>query len=219
MSTAHTNAANLHPEEIRKLTAEADLAELEVQRTRIILEEGQLRAATKAADSDRHRILHFWWEVNSASCAQTVGTLGEWSRETPGCDITVMFNSPGGAITHGLALYDFIIQLRNRGHKITTEVQGQAASMAGVLLQAGDVRRMGRTAYLLLHEASFVTFGKVGDVEDQVAYVKRLQERLLSILAERSTMTKAQIRNRWKKTDYWLDAAEALAGGFIDEIV
>ena len=43
----------------------------------------------------------------------------------------------------GLALYDFIQTLRRKGHKVTTVSYGMAASMAGILLQAGDVRVMG----------------------------------------------------------------------------
>jgi ATP-dependent protease ClpP protease subunit len=56
------------------------------------------------------------------------------------------------------------------------------------------------------------------DVMEQQKFMQRMQDRCLNILADRSTLTKTQIKNRWKKTDWWLEADEALEFGFIDEV-
>jgi ATP-dependent protease ClpP protease subunit len=54
--------------------------------------------------------------------------------------ITITINSPGGSVMDGLALYDKILRLRRKGTPIETRATGLVASMATILLQAGDVR-------------------------------------------------------------------------------
>ena len=97
-----------------------------------------------------------------------------------------MFDSPGGGIIEGFSLFDQILWLRANGHQVTTIGQGMAASMAGVLLQAGDIRIMSPQASLLIHEASFGAMGSFGQVEDQVKFVKKLQERILELAGSAS---------------------------------
>ena len=49
-------------------------------------------------------------------------------------------------------------------------------------------------------------------------YVKKLQERILGILAERSTLSRRQIKTRWARKNWWLMADEALELGFVDAL-
>lgn len=203
--------ANRHEVEARKVAAEAREAEVEADK---------VERANKAAlaDNNWHHVYVFDKSVGDASVTACIKKLTEWSRNDPGCDIEIIFNSPGGSVVDGMALYDFILQTKNKGHKITTSSLGYAASMAGILLQAGDVRKMGSEAWLLIHEASFGVSGSTGEVEDRVEWIKKIQERIVAIFAEKSTLSKAQIKRRWHRKDWWLDADEALALGFIDEI-
>lgn len=176
------------------------------------------RVLNERASSDEANIYYFHGAVNSISSSDCIESVGFWTRKRPGSDITIIFNSPGGGVFEGLALYDFIKDIRARGHKVTTKSVGMAASMGGILLQAGEERVMGPNAYMLIHEVSAGTMGKVSEMEDALEFSNRLQEKLLSILAERSSMTAAQIKRKWKKKDWWLDAQEALELGFIDRI-
>jgi ATP-dependent protease ClpP protease subunit len=93
-----------------------------------------------------------------------------------------------------------------------------AASMAGILLQAGHQRIMGRESWLMIHEASFSASGKTGDVEDTVEWVKAMQERILNIFATRSKMTKSALKRKWTRKNWWISSDEALKLGFVDEI-
>ena len=167
---------------------------------------------------DTVRLYNFSHSVNGASAQTCIGMVGQWFREDPSKPITIIFNSPGGSVIDGLAVYDFITELRNQGATIETVTLGMAASMAGVLLQAGDNRVMGRNSVLLIHEVSSGAIGNISQLEDEVAFSKKLQDKLLDILADRSTLTKSQIKRRWKRKDWWLDAEEALELGFCDEI-
>ncbi len=110
------------------------------------------------------------------------------------------------------------VAIKAAGHTLTTVTVGMAASMGGILLQAGDVRVASRNSVILIHEVATGASGKMTDLEDEVEFAKSLQKKLVSILAERSTMTAKQIENRWKRRDWWLSSDEALKLGFVDAI-
>lgn len=181
------------------------------------LESERIKREFKDADDSAlsQRIYDFVGEVREGSVSEAIDTLTEW-RHRSKRPITIRFYSPGGNVIAGLALYDYLKSLRAEGIHITTVALGYAASMAGVLLQAGDVRLIGPNAYVLIHEVSSADYGKVSEMEDYLKFTKRLQTRLLNILAERAKLTPKQIARRWKKTDYWLDADEVVALGFAD---
>ena len=216
----------------RLLNAEAALAEshLEIDKLKLKSEKLYLQDVTQthkiaamkydeymASDNLRHTF-RFLGSVNSASCKSAIDALVRWHRLDPGCDITLVIDSPGGDIISGFHLFDTIIWLRAEGHKITTIATGMAASMGGVLFQAGSYRIMTPQASMLIHEAQFGVGGSTGQVEDEVKYVKMLQDRILTILAERSSLSKAQIKRRWARTNWWLMSDEALELGFADSI-
>ena len=91
--------------------------------------------------------------------------------------------------------------------------------MGAVLLQAGDRRVIGSNAFVMLHEVSNGASGKVSEIDDSVELSKRLQKRLLTILADRSTLTVQQIQRKGTRRDWWLDADEAVGLGFADEML
>lgn len=198
--------------EITQIEAAASVASLQAAAT-------AQSEAWRLADNRFHHVYMFTEPVNGQSVSKCMTQLDVWKRVDPGCPITIVFNSPGGGVIDGMALFDYILQLRASGHKVTTKAMGFAASMAGILLQAGDVRQMGREAYLLIHEISTVTGGTMGQIEDEVTFLKKIQSRIVDIFAERAKISRARIEKGWKRKDWWLDSTEALKLGFVDEIV
>lgn len=165
-----------------------------------------------------HNIYHFTAPVGPTAVANCMMQLDIWHRAAERSDIEIIFSSPGGSVIDGMMLFDYIKQMEAAGHDITTSSLGYAASMAGILLQAGTKRYMGRESYLLLHQIGFETSGSYGQVEDEVKFMSKIQERILDIFASRSKMTRAEIKKGWERKDWWLDSNEALASGFIDDI-
>jgi len=163
------------------------------------------------------RIYDFNTDVRQASVTECIETLSEWRHRSPD-PMTIRFTSPGGQVMPGLALFDYILALRDEGIVVNTVALGEAASMAGILLQAGTKRFVGPNTYLLIHEVTSSAIGKTSEVEDEIAFVKRIQARLVGILAERSTMKPAAITRRWRRKDWWLDADEVVRLGFADVI-
>lgn len=204
----------------RKANAEAEMAEHTAEGHYIQLKAARYEEYTTSLSDDRLRVLRFGNMVNTATVDQAIRRLTRWHREDEGeaGAYEIIFTSPGGNIIDGLRFYDFIQEIRHAGHHVTTGTYGMAASMAGVLLQAGDVRYSSGNAWLMIHRASFGAQGSMDDMEDQVALVKRMEDRLLDILEDRSSFTRKRIKANWNRKDWWLTPEEALTGGFIDEI-
>ena len=215
----------LETAKLKKLELEAVTLELEAQRhiqeleySKLKLVEARYVTQEKGARSDRQRRYMFFGGVGANSVSECIGELQHWHRQDPTCDIELVLNSPGGEVLHGLALFDDLIALRAAGHKITTVVRGMAASMGGILLQAGDERVIGKNSHVLIHEISTSSIGKLSEIEDEAAFAKQLSDQLVEILAERSTMTAQQIKRKWRKMDWWLSAQESVDLGFADRI-
>lgn len=209
----HPMEVRLLEEQVRHEMALAEMAEIELAMKR----DGERDRQVKAG-----KVRHLW--INSAIIGSNVDAwldaLQHWERRDPGEPVTIDINSPGGSITDGLALYDQILRMRRKGHKVVTRGTGIVASMAGVLLQAGDERIMDANAYMLIHEGSTTIQGTltVGEQEDMKQFSDMLRDRLIAILSERSKLTKRQIQNKWKRRDWWMSAEDAVKFGFADRV-
>ena len=99
--------------ETRRIEAEASKAELSAR------EDYEKRMKKDCTDEENH-LYRFSGEVSKSSVTSCMRKLTEWARMDPKCDIEVIFSSPGGEIISGFELFDFLQDLRNKGHKITT---------------------------------------------------------------------------------------------------
>lgn len=211
LSELRTLKAQLLEQEIRQAKAEADIAEMR-RDEKFDLERD------RAVKPGRIRRLYIDGIVNRINVAAWLDALSHWELRDPGEPIEITINSPGGSVLDGLALYDSILRLRRKGHHVVTRGTGMIASMATILMQAGDERILDANSWFMIHEVSAGAQGTSSDMEDQIAFVKRLNDRLHGILAERSTLTKRQILSRTKKKDDWLSAEEAVELGFADKV-
>jgi len=208
----HSAEAQEGAAKLRTALAAAESAELDLAKKR-------REASRDLAGAEEHLTYTIWDGVTSESMKACVTDLSRWSRRFPGQAITLVLNSPGGAVTHGLALYDFIMKMRADGHHITVVVLGQAASMGGILLQAGDVRLIGASSRVLIHEVSAGTSGNLQKMDDDVEVFKANWDKLARILAFRSHLTVAEVKRKSFRFDWWLSAQEAVEDGFADAVL
>lgn len=171
------------------------------------------------ADSTYHaaRVYGFSSQVSTQSIYHAMHTLSEWIRRDETAPIEIVFNSPGGYVLDGFAFYDFIQYLRSTC-VVTTRCLGFAASMAGVLLQAGTERIISPNSYFMIHETSTETWGKTSEMKDEMELMEAMQERAYGILADRSSLSVKKIKERSARKDWWLTAKEAKKYGFVDRV-
>lgn len=225
----------LSPEEqkanARRLAAEAGKFDAEAQ---VAVQQAREHAAkavkaeldaSKAEDDDRarrasdeyHHLYRFDGEVSESSVKACMSKLTEWRRLDADCEIELVFSSPGGSIFDGMELFDFIVELGKQA-PVTTGGLGMAASMAGILVQSGTRRYLGRECWLLIHRAAFLAAGKTYEIEDRVDLIKRIEDRIIKIFTDRSDLTSRKIRRNWERKDWWLSSDECLELGLVDEI-
>ena len=204
--------------EIRKLEAETLSAESSAKLKNLEAEKKDQEWRREKADDKENMIYRFNTVVDKTYVNDCMQKLTQWSRRHPNCEIEIVFSSGGGSIVDGFVLFDFIQELRTRGHKVTTGSLGMAASMAGILLQAGDRRWMGHQAWMMIHRAAFGIIGKTFEIEDHTAWIKRIEARILDIFEKRSNLTRLKIKRNWDRKDWWISSDEALNLGLIDEI-
>jgi ATP-dependent protease ClpP protease subunit len=218
----------VHKQEVELKRQEADLrkALADAEAEELVLQETKDNEKNRQAANFFHRVYRFTTPVSETSVAACISTLDKWHRLDPGAAFEIIFSSPGGSVIDGLALVDHIRSLSRDGHFITIGAEGWAASMAGILLQAGDRRWIGKESWLLIHEISAGAFGNISEMEDRVAWLKRIQERVIKMFLGRAAdaigaenvMSVQKFKESWKKTDWFLDSDQAMELGFVDEV-
>lgn len=223
-----------HEAEADKAIAEARLANAQAQKAEYDAVKAEIdygreveKRQNELSSDDHARVYQFNEVVGSTTVEKCIKTLSRWSRVDPGCDIELIFSSPGGSVLAGMSLFDFLQSLKRDGHKITTKARGYAASMAGILLQVGDERVMERESWLLLHEGSAGASGSMGEIQDTVEWFKKIDERILNIFYDRShakpkknqkPLARATIKKRYRRKDWWLSSDEAYVLNFCDRV-
>ncbi len=137
--------------------------------------------------------------------------------EDPDRDISIYINSPGGAVTAGLAILD---TMRFVKPAISTFCVGQAASMAAVLLSAGakGKRFALPNSRIIIHQPLGGVQGQAADIDIQAREILRLRERLNHILVETTGREYEKIADDTDR-DYIMAAQQAKEYGIIDEVI
>ncbi len=137
--------------------------------------------------------------------------------QDPEKDIYFYINSPGGAVTSTLAIYDTMQYIKP---DVTTICIGQAASGAALLLLAGKKgkRYSLPNSRIMIHQPLGGAQGQVTDILIQSKELKRVKDKLNQII---STHTNRSFEDVEKDTerDYYMSPEEAREYGIIDDIL
>jgi ATP-dependent Clp protease protease subunit len=137
--------------------------------------------------------------------------------ENPDKDVSIYINSPGGAITSGLAIYDTMQFIKPQ---VSTMCIGQAASMGAVLLAAGakGKRFAQPNSRVMIHQPLGGARGQATDMEIQVREILKARERLNEILAVHTGQSVERLRTDTER-DNFMSGTEAVAYGLIDKVL
>ena len=151
--------------------------------------------------------------VANSICAQLLFL----ESENPEKQINMYINSPGGAVTAGMAIYDTMQYI---SAPVATLCIGQAASMAAVLLAAGEkgMRYTLPHSRIMIHQPMGGFHGQATDIAIQAKEIIRLRSELNGILANHTGQSLEKVEQDTER-DYFMSGDEACAYGLIDQVL
>ena len=184
-----------------------------------IIEERQLNVAQMDVFSRlmMDRIIFLGTQIDDYTANVIQAQLLYLDSADPGKDISIYLNSPGGSVYAGLGIYDTMQYIQSN---VSTICTGMAASMASVLLVAGEQGKRFALQHsrVMIHQPLGGMQGQASDMEITVREIQKLKKELYTIIAEHSHNSYERIE-RDSDRDYWMTAEEAKAYGMIDEVL
>jgi len=165
----------------------------------------------------KDRIVFLGTEINDDVANIIIAQFLFLESEDPDKDIMLYINSPGGVIYSGLAIYDTMQFVRSQ---VTTTCLGMAASMAAILLAAGQKGRRAAlpNARIMIHQPHGGARGQATDIEIQAKETRYLKDMLIEILATATGKGKDQIHKDIDR-DFYMGPVQAKEYGLIDEVI
>jgi ATP-dependent Clp protease protease subunit len=163
------------------------------------------------------RIVFLGTAIDDQIADVIVAQLLHLEAESPGKDIALYINSPGGDMTGLFAIYDTMQYI---GSDVATICVGQACSAAAVLLAAGapGKRAVLPNSRVLIHQPHGGAQGQSTDIELAAREMVEMRERMIRILVHHTGQPEARIRADIDR-DYIVREDEAVAYGLVDEVL
>lgn len=165
----------------------------------------------------KERIIFLGSPIDDAVANTVIAQLLFLDSEDPKKDIKLYINSPGGSVTAGLAIYDTMQYIRPN---VTTVCVGIAASMAAVLLAAGEKGKRFAlpNSEVMIHQIMGGAEGQATDIKIRAEHILKIKDLLNKILAKHTNQPESKIEKDTDR-DYFLSAKEAKEYGLIDKII
>ncbi len=148
----------------------------------------------------------------SVSALDLVEGIGQITAST----IHVRLNSVGGVVTDGMAIYN---ALKSHSARIVVTVEGQAASIASLVLQAGDERRVFASSLVMVHGPRTVAAGTATTFRQNAEALDAHAAAMLEAYASRSGRREDMERLLTDDADHWYSGPQAIEAGLADVVV
>src|SRR5438270_12010246 len=165
----------------------------------------------------KERIIFITGPIEDGVATLIVAQLLFLEADNPKKEIAMYINSPGGVVTSGMAVYDTMQFVRPA---VSTLCVGQAASMASLLLAAGnkDMRFALPNARIMLHQPSGGFQGQATDIMLHAQEILNLKKRLNEIYVKHTGQALKKIEDALER-DYFLTGAMAVEWGIVDRVI
>ena len=165
----------------------------------------------------KDRIIFLGTAIDDNVANVVVAQMLYLEAEDPDKEIFFYLNSPGGHVSSGVAIYDTMQYIKP---PISTVCMGQAASMAAILLAAGEKGKRFALPHsrILIHQPLGGFQGQATDIDIQAREILRLKDELNRILSELTGQQLEKVMNDTER-DYFMTSPQAKEYGLIDEIV
>lgn len=165
----------------------------------------------------KERVVFMVGPVTDDTANLVVAQLLFLESENPDKDISLYINSPGGAITAGMSIYDTMQFIKP---DVSTLCIGQACSMGAFLLSAGakGKRYALPNSRVMIHQPLGGFQGQASDIEIHAKEILYLKEKLNRMLADQTGQPIEQIE-RDTDRDNFMSADAAREYGLIDQVL
>jgi ATP-dependent Clp protease protease subunit len=165
----------------------------------------------------KDRIIFLGTAIDDNVANLVVAQMLYLEAEDPDKEIFFYLNSPGGHVSSGMAIYDTMQYIKP---PISTVCMGQAASMAAVLLAAGEKGKRFALPHsrILIHQPLGGFQGQATDIDIQAREILRLKDELNNIMADLTGKPLAKVVNDTER-DYYMTSDQAKEYGLIDDII
>ncbi len=184
-----------------------------------IIEERQLNVAQMDVFSRlmMDRVIFLGTDVNDYTANVIQAQLLYLDSTDTGKDVSIYINSPGGSVYAGLGIYDTMQYISS---DVSTICTGMAASMAAVLLVAGEKGKRFALNHsrVMIHQPMGGAQGQASDIEITAREIQKLKKELYTIIANHSGQPFEKVE-RDSDRDYWMTAQEAKDYGMIDDVL
>lgn len=139
-----------------------------------------------------------------------------------GSDINILISSPGGDVAEGMAIADMLEMYQ--GNVETTGI-GVVASIASVILMAGDKVKMSKNSFLMIHQPWGGVIGTADEMRNTADTLEKMDDILVNYYVDKiKKRNKAEGNTslrvkRMMQAETWLTAQQAYDLGFIDEVI
>jgi len=165
----------------------------------------------------KDRIIFIGGPIDDHVANLVVAQFLHLEAEDPKKDINIYINSPGGAVTAGMAIYDTIQFIKP---DVSTTCIGQAASMGALLLTAGTKgkRYSLPNSRIMIHQPLGGAQGQASDIEIAAKEILFLKGHLNGILQKHTGQTLKKIENDTDR-NFFMTAEDAKKYGLIDQVI
>ncbi|MDH6308257.1 ATP-dependent Clp protease protease subunit [Dysgonomonas sp. PFB1-18] len=184
-----------------------------------IIEERQLNVAQMDVFSRlmMDRIIFLGTQIDDYTANVIQAQLLYLDSADSGKDISIYINSPGGSVYAGYGIYDTMQFINSQ---VSTICTGIAASMAAVLLVAGEKgkRFALKHSRVMIHQPLGGAQGQASDIEITAREIGKIKKELYTIISDHSGQSFDKVEKDSDR-DYWMTSAEAKDYGMVDEVL
>lgn len=151
------------------------------------------------------------FEIEATSPAKVSRAIADAN----GDDLEIAINSGGGDVFSGSEIYT---ALKSHAANVEVQIVGVAASAASVIAMAGNKIKMSPTGQLMIHNATTSTRGDKREHRHTADFLQTVDSAIANAYRLKTGMSQTELLALMNK-ETWMNAQDALAKGFIDEIM
>lgn len=169
----------------------------------------RVNATDDAADVYIYGDIGGWWDgIQPDEIAKEIAELDV-------ATLNVHVNSPGGIVFDGIAIYN---AFASHSANVVMHIEGIAASIASVIVMAGDEIRIGESANMMIHKPWSFMIGDADDMRAEAEILDSLEQSIVDIYTARTENDEDQVKN-WLKAETWFRGQQAVDNSFADSMV